>query len=69
MEAAANAGFDRDFFKLTFIGNTDFLGDSVELGPLYADYQVFEKFGLGVFNKRNLSFIQLSAVNGHLLLP
>lgn len=64
MEAAANAGFDRDFFKLTFIGNTDFLGDSVELGPLYADYQVFEKFGLGVFNKRNLSFIQLSAVNG-----
>lgn len=64
METSANVGFDRDFFALSFIGNTDFLGDTVDLGPLYADYQVFEKFGLGVFNKRNLSFIQLSAVNG-----
>jgi hypothetical protein len=40
------------------------LGDTVELGPFYGDFQVFQKYGVGVFDKRNLSFVQLSYVSG-----
>lgn len=59
-----STGFDKDLFELTFLGNAQMLGDTVELGPFYGDFQVFQKYGVGVFDKRNLSFVQLSYVSG-----
>ena len=59
-----STGFVKDLFELTFLGNSQMLGDTVDLGPFYGDFQVFQKYGVGVFDKRNLSFIQLSYVGG-----
>ncbi len=59
-----STGFDKNLFELTFLGNSQMLGDTVELGPFYGDFQIFQKYGVGVFDKRNLSFVQLSYVSG-----
>lgn len=60
----ASLSFGKDVFKLIYRGNSSFKGDTVELGPLAAQYQAWQKFSVGVFNKKTLSSISLSLVAG-----
>lgn len=56
--------FSRDLFKTIYRGNTQFANDSAVLGPLNFQYQAWQKFGVGIFNKHNLSSVTLSLVEG-----
>lgn len=58
------AGFTNDMFELVYIGNNNHLGDTLNLGPSYFNYQAFKKFGVGIFNKKNLSGFKLNLVMG-----
>lgn len=60
----ASLSYGRDVFKLIYRGNNSFRGDSVELGPLSGNYQSWQKFSIGVFNKKTLSSVSLSLVAG-----
>jgi hypothetical protein len=56
--------FSRDFFELGFLGNSQFVGRTAELGPLSGSIQSWQKFGFGIFNKRTKSFVSLSLIEG-----
>lgn len=58
------AGFSSDLFSTVFQGNRTAAGSSVELGPAFMMQQSWQKFGLGIFDKRTLSGITLSLVEG-----
>jgi len=58
------AGFSRGLYELIFKGNANHVGDSMALGPFSGQYQTWQKFGLGVFNKRTFSGATLSFVTG-----
>lgn len=60
----ASTGFSRDLFELTYIGNYRHLGDTMNLGPLYAEFQAFQKFGFGFFNKNTFTNAMVSVVMG-----
>lgn len=56
--------FPEDFYRLLFEGNKQFAGKSVDFSEMSTDLVVFQKFGVGFFNKRNFSGATLSYVNG-----
>jgi hypothetical protein len=58
------AGFSSNMFSAVFQGNQRTAGSSVELGPAFMMQQSWQKFGLGIFDKRTLSAISLSLVEG-----
>jgi hypothetical protein len=58
------ASFHPNAFETIYRGNTADLNAPIELGPLSFENQAWQKFGFGVFNKRNLSGITLSLVEG-----
>jgi hypothetical protein len=62
--SVANLYFNRDLFDLTFFGNARSQGDTMELGKMYGQIQTFQKLGIGIFNKENLSAVRLSYVSG-----
>ncbi len=62
--SVANLYFNRDLFDLTFFGNARSQGDTMELGKMYGQVQTFQKLGIGIFNKENLSAVRLSYVSG-----
>ncbi len=57
-------GFSDDLFELIFKGNGAHVGDSMELGPFSGEYQSWQKFGLGLFNKKTFSGVSLSLASG-----
>ena len=60
----ASLSYGKDVFKLIYRGNNAYRGDTVELGPLVGEYQAWQKFSVGIFNKKTLSSISLSLVAG-----
>jgi len=56
--------FNRDLYKTIYMGNKSFADQTVELGPLAAGYQSWQKFGVGIFNKKTWSSLSLSLVAG-----
>jgi|JI10StandDraft_1071094.scaffolds.fasta_scaffold92112_2 hypothetical protein len=60
----ASLSFTRDLFKTIYRGNKIFRNDSAMLGPAAFEYQAWQKFGIGIFNKRNFSSVTLSLVEG-----
>jgi hypothetical protein len=60
----AGLSFSRNFFNTVFSGNKQYAGDSVSLGPFSAQFQAWQKLGLGIFNKHTLSGITVSLVEG-----
>ncbi|MEN9348592.1 MAG: hypothetical protein RLZZ77_2103 [Bacteroidota bacterium] len=54
----------KELFQTIFQGNAPFYNDTAEFGKTYFNYQAFQKYGVGLFRKRDLSFVQLSLVNG-----
>ena len=61
---SAALSFSRDLYKTIYRGNAQFAGDTAQLGPLAAQYQSYQKFGVGIFNKHTLSGVTLSLVAG-----
>jgi hypothetical protein len=60
----ASANFSRDLFTTVYRGNASFRNDTAVIAPIDYQYQSWQKFGLGIFNKHNLSSITLSLVEG-----
>ena len=60
----AHLSFTDDFFELTYRGTQPFLGETADLSRLYSGFYTYQKFGFGLFDKRSLSFVRLSLVNG-----
>jgi Family of unknown function (DUF5723) len=56
--------FSEDLFRTVFRGNKSFAGDTASLAPLSLQYQAWQKFGIGLFNKSTLSGFTLSLVEG-----
>lgn len=57
-----NAAFSKNLFGLTFFGNKQFAGDTVNLGPAEFNQLRFQKLQFGIFNKENFSQIFVSLV-------
>lgn len=62
--AYASLHFSRDFFSTFFRGNAQFAGDTATLGPMFSGFQAYQKFGVGLFRKSDLSSATLSLVSG-----
>lgn len=60
----ASISFGQDLFSLIYQGNNHFRNDTANLGPLYYQFQSWQKIGLGFFNKSTLSSLSLSLVEG-----
>lgn len=60
----AHAGFSSGLFETLFKGNGNRLGDTLFLGPFSGQYQSWQKFGVGLFNKSSFSGGVLSLVTG-----
>jgi len=58
------ASFSPKLFSSIFQGNAPLAGDTLELGPCSLQTQAWQKFGMGIFNKRTLSGITVSLVEG-----
>jgi hypothetical protein len=56
--------FNRDLYNLVYRGNARFAGDTAHLAPLAAQYQAYQKFSVGIFNKHTLSSVTASLVAG-----
>lgn len=53
-----------DLFRTAMYGNANYIGDTMDFSLTHFQYQHFQKVGIGVFDKRTLSGIQLSYVAG-----
>lgn len=60
----AALSYSRDLFKAVYQGNAQFAGDTVQLAPLAANNQAWQKFSVGLFNKHSLTSLSLSLVAG-----
>ncbi len=56
--------YTKDLFSLIYRGNSQFKGDTVSPGPLAAQYQAWQKFGVGIFNKKTYTSFTVSLVAG-----
>jgi len=56
--------FNRDLFKTIYRGNKSFADETTQLGPIIGGYQAWQKFGAGIFHKKNWSSATLSLVAG-----
>lgn len=57
--------FSDDLFRLSFYGNTPYLGENLDFTNTRLGYISYQKIGFGVFNKRNFSGFTISLVNGN----
>jgi len=57
-------GFQPNAFEVVYRGNDNDPAETVNLGPLSTQSQAWQKFGFGLFNKKTLSSITLSLVEG-----
>lgn len=60
----ANMSYSKELFQTIYRGNKSFVGDTAQLGPLAANFQAWQKFSVGIFNKQNWSSVSLSLVAG-----
>lgn len=60
----ASMSYSKDLFNLIYRGNALYRGDSVQLDPLSAEYQAWQKFSVGIFNKKTLSSVSIGLVAG-----
>jgi len=60
----AHGGFSSGLFETIFKGNGNHAGDTLFLGPFSGQYQSWQKFGVGLFNKKTFSGGVLSLVTG-----
>jgi hypothetical protein len=63
-EYFAELAYSKNLFQTVFFGNGSFVGQGADIGPFDLSMQSFQKFGLGFFNRKNLSSVTVSYVNG-----
>jgi len=56
--------FDEELFSMTFFGNKQFEGQTVDLAPSAGEQQVYQKVGLGIHDDSTNSWLTLSFVKG-----
>jgi len=54
----------KDAFQLLSLGNSELVGDTVDLNTIQAEALGYQFIGGGIFDKRTLSFFSVSLVNG-----
>lgn len=59
-----SANWSKDLYETALYGNANSLGDTMDLRYAHAQYQHYQKFGIGFYDKRTFSSIQLSFVSG-----
>lgn len=63
----ARAFFADDFYDVAMYGNRSYAGDTASFDELSAHYLSWQQAGVGLFDKKTLSFVSLSIVNGQAL--
>jgi hypothetical protein len=53
-----------DLFNTAMYGNANYIGDTMQFTFSHAQYLHYQKFGIGFYNERNLSSVQISYVSG-----
>lgn len=56
--------FPGTLYELMFDGNSNYLGEEMDISSIGATFLSYQKLGAGVFHKKNLSYVTLSYVNG-----
>ena len=59
-----SANISPDLYRTTLYGNANYLGDTMDLSYLHAQYQHYQKLSFGFYDKRTMSSIQVSFVTG-----
>jgi hypothetical protein len=59
-----SANISKDFFGLAVYGNSNYVGDTMDLSYSHAKYQHYQKFSIGFYDKTTLSSVQISYVSG-----
>lgn len=59
-----SAGVPKGLFETAMYGNSAYAGDTINLSFAHAQYQHYQKFSAGFYDKRTLSSIQISYVAG-----
>ncbi len=60
----ASMSFTDELYKVAFEGNKQYRGEEILFDGTAAEYYAYQKLGFGIFDKRTLSGISLSYVNG-----
>jgi len=61
--AIGSGAYSREAFGLTFNGNSDYLGETINLAGTSFSFLVFQKIGFGVINKVTKSNVSLNLFN------
>ncbi|MCG8574759.1 MAG: hypothetical protein MI810_07735 [Flavobacteriales bacterium] len=59
-----SSNIPQDLFDVAMYGNAPYLGDTLNFNFGHFQYQHFQKFGIGMYDRRNMSSIRLSYVSG-----
>lgn len=59
-----HANFSKNAFDLLFYGNGNYIGDTINIAPVEAEFLQYQKFTIGGFNKNNNSYIGISFLKG-----
>ena len=59
-----SANISSDTYRTAMYGNANNLGDTMDLGYMHLQYQHYQKFGIGFYDKKTMSSIQVSYVSG-----
>jgi hypothetical protein len=59
-----SANLSEDIFNLAMYGNANYIGDTMDLTFSTLQYQHYQKFGVGFYDERNMSSIQVSYIAG-----
>lgn len=58
-----SANYSQDLFRLAFVGNQDFIGDTAKFSGTNFKFIDFQTFGIGLSHKKSKSNFSLNAVN------
>ncbi len=59
-----DGNFSKNMFQLAFFGNKKFLNTTAQLGPAHLNSLQYQKLGIGLINRKNRNFFQLSMLKG-----
>ncbi len=59
-----SSNISKDLFNTVFYGNAPYIGDTMDFSYSHIQYQHYQKFGVGFYDKKSMSSIQISYVSG-----
>ena len=59
-----SANISSDIYRTAMYGNANYIGDTMDLSYMHMQYQHYQKFSAGFYDKKTMSSIQVSFVTG-----